>query len=101
MLRSSAPSELLKAMPFSPRARRCGTSQTLLVSDGLTRKPISSCILYVVTALKRCLGSVVALVLLRSMDVSYCVACSRILSVCPCRGRNGDPTGAKSTRRDA
>jgi hypothetical protein len=50
-----------EVMPFSPKARRCGTSQTLSVNDGLTRKPISDCCLCVVTFVrKRCLGSVVA-----------------------------------------
>ena len=29
-----------------PRACRGGTSQTLSVGDGLTRKPISDCIIY-------------------------------------------------------
>jgi hypothetical protein len=33
-------------MLFGPRARRYGTSQTLLVGDGLTRKPISDCYVY-------------------------------------------------------
>jgi hypothetical protein len=48
-------------MSFSPRARRYGTSQTLSVDDGLTRKPVGDCCLCVVTFVrKRCLGSVVA-----------------------------------------
>lgn len=38
-------------MLFSPRARRCGTLQTLSDSDGLTRKPTSDCIVYVVTVM--------------------------------------------------
>jgi hypothetical protein len=36
-------------MLFSPIACRCRTLQTLSGSDGLTRKPISDCIVYVVT----------------------------------------------------
>ena len=41
------------------RARRSGTSQTLSVGDGLTRKPISDCMLCVVAieemfGLRRC-----------------------------------------------
>jgi hypothetical protein len=31
-------------MLFGPRARRYGTSQTLSVGDGLTRKPIGDCV---------------------------------------------------------
>jgi hypothetical protein len=38
-----------EVMLFNPRARRCGTLQALSDSDGLTRKPISDCIVYVVT----------------------------------------------------
>jgi hypothetical protein len=33
-------------MLFGPRARRCGTLQTLSVGDGLTRKPIGDCCVY-------------------------------------------------------
>jgi len=40
---------VLEVMLFSARARRCGTLQALSGSDGLTRKPISDCIVYVVT----------------------------------------------------
>jgi hypothetical protein len=48
-------------MLFSPRARRCGTLQTLSVGDGLTRKPIGDCCVCIATVmLKGCLGSVVA-----------------------------------------
>jgi hypothetical protein len=48
-------------MLFGPRARRCGTSQTLSVGDGLTRKPIGDCCVCIATImLKVCLGSVVA-----------------------------------------
>jgi hypothetical protein len=36
-------------MLFGLRARRCGTLETLSDSDGLTRKPVSDCIVYVVT----------------------------------------------------
>ena len=38
-------------MLFSAKARRCGTLQALSDSDGLTRKPISDCIVYVVTVM--------------------------------------------------
>jgi hypothetical protein len=33
-------------MLFGPRAHRYGTSQTLSVGDGLTRKPIGDCCVY-------------------------------------------------------
>ena len=48
-----------EVMLFSPRVRRCGTSQTLSIGDGLTRKPIGD---YGVVniALQGCLGSVIA-----------------------------------------
>ncbi|KAF2690373.1 hypothetical protein K458DRAFT_102411 [Lentithecium fluviatile CBS 122367] len=91
MLRSSAPSDLLRVMPFSPRARRCGTSQTLSVGNGLTRKPISNCILCIVAAidvfgLRRRFRIAVSqrddCCCVRWL-VSYCVACSQILLVCP------------------
>ena len=72
------------------RARQSGTSQTLSVGDGLTRKPISDCIVCCdckrgVWAPSSLLFCCVAArwLLLRSMNVSCCVACSQILSVCP------------------
>jgi len=40
-------------MLFSARARRCGTLQALSDSDGLTRKPISDCIVYIVTIMRK------------------------------------------------
>jgi hypothetical protein len=50
-----------EVMPFSSRARRCGTLQTLSVGDGLARKPISDCcVCIMIVMLKGCLGFVVA-----------------------------------------
>ncbi|KAF9729954.1 hypothetical protein PMIN01_11887 [Paraphaeosphaeria minitans] len=74
-----------------------GTSQTLLVGNGLTRKPISNCILCIVTAIERCLGYVVAFVLPCRSEMTVAAGFVGL----SCRGRNSDPTGAKSTRRDA
>jgi hypothetical protein len=49
-----------EVMLFSPKARQCGTLQALPDNDGLTRKPISNCTVYVVIiVLKGRLGSVV------------------------------------------
>ena len=48
-------------MLFGPRARRYGTSQTLSVGDGLTRKPIGDyCVCIATMMLKVCLGFVIA-----------------------------------------
>jgi hypothetical protein len=45
-------------MLFSPRARRCGTMQTLSPGDGLVRKPTSDYVVCIVTVMcKECLGS--------------------------------------------
>ena len=38
-----------EVMLFSARARRCDTLQALSNSNRLTRKPISDCVVYVVT----------------------------------------------------
>jgi hypothetical protein len=61
-------------MLFGPRARRCGTLETLSVGDGLSLRPTSGCCVCIVTVmLKGCLGSVVA----------SCVAASRLYG-CRC-----------------
>jgi hypothetical protein len=66
-------------MLFSPRARRCGTSQTLPVSDGLARKPISDYVVCIVAVMfKECLGSVVA----PCVAVSWLDGCRCIWCVC-------------------
>ncbi|KAF1835675.1 hypothetical protein BDW02DRAFT_567713 [Decorospora gaudefroyi] len=89
----------------SRRLRRSGTLQTLSVGDGLTRNLLVTmlcrCVAVRAFGLRRRSGVAVSRLLLRLMNRSYCVACSQILSVCLCGGRNGGSTGTKSTRRDA
>jgi hypothetical protein len=48
-------------MLFSLRARQRGTLQTLSVGDGLTRRPISDCAVYIlIVVFKERMGSVIA-----------------------------------------
>ena len=50
-----------EVMPFSLKARRCGTLRTFSVGDGLNRKPISDCcVCIVIVMLKGCPGFVIA-----------------------------------------
>lgn len=74
------------------KARRSGTLQTFSVGDGYA----------VIWLRKETLGYVMtAWPLLRSMNVPYCVACSKVLSFCLCRGRNDGFTSTESTKKGA
>jgi hypothetical protein len=82
-----------EVVSFGSKARRCGTSQALLVGDGLARKPPGGCSLCCNYCARECLGSVVTSPI-ATLRLNRWRAGS--LFVRPCRGRNGGYAGTKS-----